>query len=97
MFRVCPTALRFVEPICFDWLIWQTIKDNLHLRPGDAPAPVAIAVQHHKTEEQIPAEFQALWGELRSTDHVKIENAAHWNMNSKRMEAQASDGVTFSS
>lgn len=77
------------EPICFDWLIWQTIKDSMHLRPGDAPTPVAIAVQHHKTEEQIPAEFQDLWDALRETDHVKIENAAHWNMNSKRMEAQA--------
>jgi hypothetical protein len=77
------------EPICFDWLIWQTIKDNMHLRPADAPTPVAIAVQHHKTEEQIPAEFQGLWDELRATDHVKIENAAQWNMNSKRMEAQA--------
>jgi hypothetical protein len=77
------------EPICFDWLIWQTIKDNLHLRPADAPAPVAVAVQHHKTEAQIPQEFQPLWDELRLSDHVKIENAAHWNMNSKRMEAQA--------
>lgn len=77
------------EPICFDWLVWQTIKDNMHLRPADAPAPVAVAVQHHKTEAQIPQEFQALWDELRLSDHVKIENAAHWNMNSKRMEAQA--------
>ncbi len=26
-------------PICFDWLVWQTIRDNLALRPADAPGP----------------------------------------------------------
>lgn len=77
------------QPICFDWLIWQTIRDNLHRRPAGAPGPLAIAVQHHKTEEQIPAQFQELWDALRSSDLVKIENAAHWNMGSKRMEVQA--------
>ena len=33
--------------------------------------------------------MQALWDELRGSDLVKIENAAYWNMASKRMEAQA--------
>jgi hypothetical protein len=77
------------HPICFDWLIWKAIHDNLHRRPGDAPLPLAIAVQHHKNEEQIPAEFQNLWDRLRESDLVQIENVSHWNMNSKRMEAQA--------
>jgi hypothetical protein len=76
-------------PICFDWLIWQTIHANLDRRPADAPTPLAIAVQHHKTEEQIPAEFEELWDDLRTTDHVQIENVSHWNMGCKRMEAQA--------
>lgn len=76
-------------PICFDWLIWQTIKDNLHLRPAGAPLPLVVAVQHHKTEEQIPSQFHELWDSLRESDLVKIENAANWNMASKRMEAQA--------
>ena len=76
-------------PICFDWLIWQTIQANLARRPTGAPNPLIIAVQHHKNEEQIPTEFQPLWDELRNSDLVKIENVAHWNMNSKRMEAQA--------
>lgn len=79
-------------PICFDWLIWQAIRDNLTRRPPDAPGPLAIAVQHHKSEDQIPAEYVDLWDELRSSSLVQIENAAHWNMNSKRMEAQASFG-----
>lgn len=79
-------------PICFDWLIWQTIRNNLSLRPADAPGPLAIAVQHHKSEDQIPAEFVNLWDDLRSSSLVRIENAAHWNMNSKRMEAQARFG-----
>ncbi len=79
-------------PICFDWLIWQTILDNLTRRPADAPGPLAIAVQHHKSEDQIPTEFVDLWDDLRGSSLVQIENAAHWNMNSKRMEAQARFG-----
>ena len=79
-------------PICFDWLIWQTIYENLARRPANVPGPLAIAVQHHKTENQIPAEFVDLWDALRGSPAVQIENAAHWNMNSKRMEAQARFG-----
>jgi hypothetical protein len=76
-------------PICFDWLVWQALHVNLVRRPSGAPNPLAIAVEHHKTEEQIPPEFQALWDDLRSSDLIQIENVSHWNMNSKRMEAQA--------
>lgn len=76
-------------PICFDWLIWDTISANLARRPAGAPNPLVIAVQHHKNEEQIPSQFEALWDKLRASDVVQIENAAHWNMNSKRMEVQA--------
>jgi hypothetical protein len=79
-------------PICFDWLAWKTLKENLTLRPGSIPGPLAVAVQHHKNEDQIPSEYAALWDELRSSPLVKIENAAHWNMASKRMEAQARFG-----
>jgi hypothetical protein len=77
------------RPICFDWLIWQTLEATLARRPARAPNPLALAVQHHKNEEQIPAAFEALWENLRNSDLVQIENAAHWNMASKRMEAQA--------
>ena len=79
-------------PICFDWLIWKTLYDNLTCRPSGAPNPLAIAVQHHKNEEQIPPEFAQLWDDLRASDLVHIENVSHWNMNSKRMEAQARQG-----
>ena len=79
-------------PICFDWLVWKTIKDCLALRPENVPGSLAVAVQHHKNEDQIPPEYIALWDELRASPLVKIENAAHWNMNSKRMEAQARFG-----
>lgn len=79
-------------PICFDWLIWKTIKDNLTLRPTHVPGPLAVAVQHHKTEDRIPDHYVELWDELRASPLIKIENAAHWNMNSKRMEAQARFG-----
>jgi TIR- and PNP-associating SLOG family len=79
-------------PICFDWLVWKSVKGNLALRPANVPGSVAVAVQHHKSEDQIPADYAALWDELRASPLVKIENAAHWNMNSKRMEAQARFG-----
>ncbi|RWD16101.1 MAG: hypothetical protein EOS75_29965 [Mesorhizobium sp.] len=86
--------LRKVDglPICFDWLIWKAIKDNLMLRPANVPGPFAVAVQHHKTEDQIPEDYVDLWDELRASQLIKIESAAHWNMNSKRMEAQAQFG-----
>ena len=79
-------------PICFDWLVWRILRANLGRRPANALTPLAIAVQHHKTERQIPTEFEELWDDLRSSDHVQIENVSHWNMNSRRMEAQAKWG-----
>ena len=42
--------------------------------------------------DQIPHEYADLWDELRGSALVQIENAAHWNMNSKRMETQARFG-----
>jgi len=76
-------------PITFDWLVWTTIYENLsRMRPNPSGALV-IAVQHHKTEEQIPPEFQPMWDDLRASDLVQIENASHWNMAAKRMEMQA--------
>ncbi len=80
------------QPICFDWLVWQTIKDAISTRPAGAPIPLAVAVQHHKNEDQIPEEFHALWDEMRDSPVVRMESAARWNMNSKRMEAQARYG-----
>src|SRR5687768_12981869 len=71
-------------PICFDWLIWETLASNLASRPGGAPNPLATAIQHHKTEDQIPADKQTLWDTVRGTDLVTIDNASHWNMASKR-------------
>lgn len=80
------------RPICFDWLVWETIRNNLMRRPADAPGPLAVAVQHHKSEVQIPPQFTDLWDQMRMSDLVKIESAAHWDMNSKRMESQARAG-----
>ncbi|TPE58555.1 hypothetical protein FJQ54_15955 [Sandaracinobacter neustonicus] len=80
------------QPICFDWLVWQTIRDTISTRPASAPVPLAVAVQHHKNEDQIPEEFHALWDEMRDSPVVRMESAARWNMNSKRMEVQARYG-----
>src|SRR4051794_35213348 len=76
-------------PICFDWLVWQTLHANLVQRPASARDPLAIAVQHHKNEDQISPESVELWDNLRSSDRVQIENVSHWNMSCKRLEAQA--------
>lgn len=80
------------QPICFDWLVVEAIQKAKAKRPASAPGPLLIAVQHHKTELQIPDAFAAGWDQLRQSDDVGIENVAHWNMNSKRMEAQARYG-----
>lgn len=93
-------------PICFDWLVLRSIKDCILRRPSGAPSPLVIAVQHNKSEDQVPPEMHDLWDELRGTDLVEIENASHWNMASKRMDLQAkwgdlliaiggSEGVTY--
>ena len=93
-------------PITFDWLVWEAVYTAREQRPDGARDPFAIAVQHHKTEHQIPERFAEVWDTLRTSDAVQIENVSHWNMGSKRMEAQArwgdvlvtlggSDGVLF--
>ncbi|PDQ22007.1 hypothetical protein CN311_06200 [Mesorhizobium sanjuanii] len=77
------------QPICFDWLIWETIQANILSRPAGVSGHMVVAVQHHKTENQIPEKYRPLWERLRSSDLVKVDNASFWNMASKRMEAQA--------
>ena len=90
--------LRVVDgqPICFDWLIQKTIFDNLVHRPVEASEPgrpqLITAVQHHKSEAQIPSQYSALWDALRGSDLVYVENANQWDMNSKRLEMQALNG-----
>lgn len=79
-------------PICFDWLVWKTLHSNLHLRPAGAPTPLVVAVKHHKNEDQIPDEFCDVWRGMCGSALVQIENAAQWNMNSKRMDFQARHG-----
>lgn len=79
-------------PICFDWLILDTISKNIVKCPPASTNPLIYAIQHHKTEEQIPEEFEELWDNLKCSDHVAIDNASHWNMASKRMEVAATHG-----
>ncbi|MCY4354885.1 MAG: hypothetical protein OXC09_08935 [Truepera sp.] len=90
---VIPVDAKKIRPdgleITFDWLVWKALSENLANRPEGSRDPLAIAVQHHKTEGQIPLEHEELWDDLRVSDRVYIENVAHWNMGSKRIEAQA--------
>lgn len=82
-------------PICFDWLVQKSILDNLLYRPRETAqlkAALIVAVQHYKTEGQIPAQYTALWDGLRESDMVYVENANQWDMNSKRLEMQALHG-----
>ena len=78
--------------ICYDWLVLETVAQNIALRPSGAADPLIVAVQHHKSEDQIPEQFAALWDGLKGSAVVSIENASHWNMASKRMELQAVRG-----
>ena len=91
-----PTREADGQPICFDWLILETISSNLALRPaqsGPRPAPLVVGVQHHKNEEQIPSQYREMWETLKQNPGLLVvENAGHWNMNSKRLELQASHG-----
>lgn len=80
------------QPVCFDWLVWETVHGSLARRPADAPGPLAIAVKHHKNEAQIPEAFRPVWDAMRMSPKVEIRSAAHWNMASKRMEVQAQHG-----
>ena len=84
------------QPICFDWLIQETIFENLVHRPLATSQPgsprLITAVQHHKSESQIPTQFATLWDALRGSDLVYVENANQWDMNSKRLEMQALNG-----
>lgn len=80
------------QPVCMDWLIWETLFANQHQRPPSAPLPLAVAVQHHKTENQIPEKFAALWDNFKGSSLISIDNASHWDMASKRMEIQAARG-----
>jgi len=80
------------EKICFDWLVWEGVHAAFTTRPPEAPGPFIIAVQHHKSEDQVPAEQWELWEALRASPAVQIESAAQWNMASKRMEVAARTG-----
>ena len=80
-------------PICFDWLIWETIYQNRQLRPVGAPDDFVIGVLHHKNHEQIPEEKRELWNNLTSCPNLlNLLDVGFWNMNSKRMESQAQLG-----
>lgn len=83
-------------PICFDWLIVETIAANLHLIPAAVRAsgkPLVVAVQHSKTVSQIPADKQDMWDRLNEPgDLLVVENAGHWSMNAKCLEIQAQHG-----
>lgn len=80
------------RPICFDWLVWEALDRSLYLRPSGAHDPFIIAVQHHKSENQVPDKYLPLWGRLRGSDRVEIKNAYFWNMGSKRLELAAQWG-----
>lgn len=80
------------KPICFDWLVWETVHNCLSTRPNDTPLPLIVGVKHNKNENQIPEAYQNIWRDMRTSDLVQIESAAHWNMNSKRMEIQSNYG-----
>ena len=79
-------------PICFDWLVWKTLDECIGRCPPSAAVPFAVAVRHHKNESQVQGALATLWHRLRDSEHVETINVGHWNMQSKRMDAQAERG-----
>lgn len=79
-------------PICFDWLVWEALDECKDGRPIDAPIPLAVAVRHHKNERQVPPELRSLWHRMRDSGHVEIRDVGRWDMQTKRMDAQAERG-----
>lgn len=77
-------------PLCFDWLVWKTLYENRNQRPSDIQEKYVIAVQHHKSKDQIPKKYKSIWEGM--SDAVDIHHVGHWNMGAKRLEAQASHG-----
>jgi len=84
------------QPMLFDWLVLQSIRQHAHLRPTEAQhggQPLVVAVQHHKNELQIPPEQLDLWRYFKDAPNMmRLESAHRWNMNSKRMDIQAKHG-----
>ena len=77
-----PTRESDGEPICFDWLILETIASNLALRPSQSapiPAPLIVAVQHHKNEEQIPPQYRETW-ETMKQNHGRARDRECWTL-----------------
>ena len=79
-------------PICFDWLIWETIFDNLHLRPSDAIDPIAIGVMHEKNPNQIPECKSEIWDKMSNSQKVHFVQVGNWDMNAVRLTEQAKLG-----
>ena len=77
-------------PLCFDWLVWKTLYENRDQRPPGVEEKYVIAVQHHKSKDQIPEEYKSIWEDM--ADAVDIHPVGRWNMGAKRLEAQASEG-----
>ena len=83
-------------PFCFDWLVLETIEENLRHSPVAVRAtgePLVVAVQHAKNVAQIPDSRVEMWERLNEPEGlVVVENAGHWTMNSKRMDIQSQHG-----
>ena len=79
-------------PFCFDWLVWKTLYENREQRPPEAEEKYVIAVQHHKSKDKIPEEYEHIWEGMEGSGAVDIHPVGRWNMGAKRREAQASKG-----
>lgn len=79
-------------PLCFDWLVWKTLYENIEQRPPEIEEKYVIAVQHHKSKDQIPEEYKPIWEGMQGLKAIDPRTVGGWNMGAKRLEAQASHG-----
>src|SRR6202140_5378822 len=82
--------------IIFDWTVLETAANAVRVgaaEPGGPAGKLVASVSTHKTENQIPNERQALWGELREADALRLEYIeGDWTSGAVRRERQAQLG-----
>jgi hypothetical protein len=82
--------------IIFDWTVLETGADALRagaVEPTGLAGKMFAIVSTHKTENQIPDERRALWGELREAGALRLEYIeGDWTSGAVRRERQSQLG-----
>ena len=82
--RANTVGIADIQRAATDCQVTRITEDSIH-------RGAAVSIGAH--EEQIPAELRDIWETMKQNHGLLVvDNAGHWNMNSKRLELQASHG-----